>query len=73
MSVERQLMSDVLITENLLPLTVDLMVDSQFKCIQQLQLLILHLEIEGYIPGLLNGSLYLRKMGDLIGESLILR
>ena len=34
-------------------------------------LLALHLEILGYIPGLLNGLIYLRKIGDLSGNNLI--
>ena len=33
----------------------------------------LHLEILGYIPGLLSGLIYLRKIGDLSGDNLIRR
>ena len=43
------------------------------KCLQHLHLLALHLEILGYIPYLLNGSVYLRRIGDFRGDSLILR
>ena len=38
-----------------------------------MQLLALHLEMDGYIPLLLYGFLYFRWIGDFIGESLILR
>ena len=38
-----------------------------------MQLLTLHLEIEGYKLSLLSGFLYLRMIGDLRGESLILK
>ena len=38
-----------------------------------MQLLALHLEMDGYIPLLLYGFLYFRRKGDFIGESLILR
>ena len=41
--------------------------------IAQMQLLALHLEMLGYILFLLYGFLYVRSIGDLIGESLILR
>ena len=41
--------------------------------IAAVQLLALHLEILGYILFLLYGFLYFRSLGDLIGESLILR
>ena len=66
-------MSELLTTENCLPLTVETIVDLQFKCLQQMQLLTLHLEIDGYISGLLYGFLYFSRIGDLIGESLTLR
>ena len=38
-----------------------------------LQLLALHLEMLGYILGLLKGFKYLRKTGDLFGDNLTLR
>ena len=38
-----------------------------------MQLLALHLEMLGYILGLLKGFEYLRKTGDLIGDNLTLR
>ena len=72
-SFVRQSMSELLTTENCLPLTVETIVDLQFKCLQQMQLLTLHLEIDGYISGLLYGFLYFSRIGDLIGESLTLR
>ena len=43
------------------------------KCSQQLQLLALHLEMLGYILGLLKGLGYLLKTGDLIGDNLTRR
>ena len=49
------------------------MVDLQFKWLQQMQLLTLHVEILGYRLRLLSGFLYLRMIGDLTGESLILK
>ena len=41
-------------------------------CLQHLHLLTLHLEIIGYIPLLLNGLVYLRRIGDFIGNSKVL-
>ena len=41
------------------------------KCSQWLQLLALHLDMLGYILGLLNGFGYLRKTGNLIGDNLM--
>ena len=38
-----------------------------------MQLLTLHVEIEGYKLRLLSGFLYLRTIGDVTGESLILK
>ena len=38
-----------------------------------MQLLTLHIEIEGYRLRLLSGCLYLRMIDDLTGESLILK
>ena len=38
-----------------------------------MQLLTLHVEIEGYRLRLLSGFLYLRMIGDLTGESIILK
>ena len=43
---------------------------NQHKCLQQLQLLAMHLDMLGYILGLLNGFGYLRKTGDLLGDNL---
>ena len=52
-SVDLQSRSELVITENCQPLTLDLIVDLQHKCLQQLHLLALHLEIEGYTTLLL--------------------
>ena len=38
-----------------------------------MHLLAMHLEMLGYIPRLLNGLIYLRKIGDFRGDSLTLR
>ena len=38
-----------------------------------MQLFALHLEMLGYILGLLKGFKYLRKIGDLVGDNLTLR
>ena len=38
-----------------------------------MQFLALYLEMDGYIPLLLYEFLYFRRIGDFIGESLILR
>ena len=65
--------SESLITEKVLPFTDEVIVESVHKCSQQLQLLALHLEMLGYILGLLNGLGYLRKTGDLIGDNLTRR
>ena len=43
------------------------------NCSQQLQLLTLHLEMLGYIQGLLNGFGYLHRTGDLVGDNLTRR
>ena len=40
------------------------------ECLQQLQLVALHLEMLGYILGLLKGFGYLRKIRVLIGDNL---
>ena len=72
-SSEFQSRSELLIIENCLPLTDDVTVDLVFKCLQHLHLLALHLEILGYIPHLLDGLTYLRRIGDFKGDSLILR
>ena len=72
-SSEFQSSSELLITENCLPLTDKVTVDLVLKCLQHLHLLALHLEILGYIPHLLNGLEYFRRMGDFRGDSLILR
>ena len=55
-------------TDNSLPLTVDLIVDLQHKCLQQLHLLALYLEIEEYITLLLYLLLQFLSTGDLRGE-----
>ena len=65
--------SELLIIENSLPLTDEVTVDLVLKCLQHLHLLAVHLEILGYIPQLLNGLVYLRRIGDFKGDSLILR
>ena len=59
-------------TENCLLLTVEIIVVLPFRYLQQTQLLALHLGMEGYIPLLLYGLLYFRRIGDFNGESLIL-
>ena len=65
--------SELFTTENCLWLTEEIIVDRQIKWLQQVQLLALHLEILGYILFLLYWFLHFRSIGDLIGESLILR
>ena len=73
-SSEFQSRSELLIIENCLPLTDEVTVDLVLnKCLQHLHLLALHLEILGYIPHLLNGLVYLRRIGYFKGDSLILR
>ena len=67
-SVDLQSRSELVITESCLPLTLDLNVDLQHKCLQQLHLLTLHLEIEGYATFLLYLHLELLSTGDLRGE-----
>ena len=49
-------------------LTDEVTVYLVLKCLQHLHLLALHLEILGYIPHLLNGLVYLRRIGDRIGD-----
>ena len=49
-------------------LTLDVIVDLQHKCLQQLHLLALHLEIEGYTTLLLYLLLEFLSTGDLRGE-----
>ena len=63
----------MLITENCPPLTDEVTVEVVHKCLQDLHLLALDFEMLGYIPRLLNGLIYLRKMGDFRGDSLTLR
>ena len=63
------LLENVFTIENCLPLTVERMVDLQSKWLQQMQLFILHVAIEGYRLRLLSGYLYLRMIGDLTDES----
>ena len=53
-SDEVQSKSPLLIMENCLPFTDDVMVVLVHKCVQQTHLLALHLETLGYIPHLLN-------------------
>ena len=72
-SSEFQSSSELFITENCLPLTDEVTVALVHKCLQHLHLLALHLEVLGYIPHLLNGLVYLRRLGDFRGDSLILR
>ena len=72
-SINFQSKSESLTTENVLPFTDEVIVVLEHKCLQQLHFLALHVEILGYIPGLLNGLIYLRKIGDLSGDNLILR
>ena len=67
-SVDFQSRSELVITENCLPLTLDLIVDLQHNCLQQLHLLALHLEIEGYTTLLLYLLLEFLSTGDLRGE-----
>ena len=55
-----------MITENCLPLTDEVTVDLVPRCLQNLHLLALHLEILGYIPHLLNGLEYFRRIRDSI-------
>lgn len=73
MSAEFQSKSEVDLTVNFLPLTDDVMVESQHKCLQQPHLLALHLLVLGYIPRLLYGLTYFLRIGDFNGESLIFR
>ena len=65
--------SDLLINEICLPLTDEVTVDVVLKCLQNLHMLALHLEILGDIPHLLNGIVHLRRICDFRGDSLILR
>jgi hypothetical protein len=64
--------------ENVLPLTVDFIVELHFKKLQHLHLLKLHLHIKGYdlpLPSFKFAGvdiLYLRRIGDLIEESFFL-
>ena len=69
-SVDFQVKSDMFTTEKRLPFTDEETVDAVHKREQHL-----HLEIRvlGYIPLLLNGLVYFRRIGDFRGESLILR
>ena len=67
-SSEFQSRSELLIIENCLPLTYKVTVDLVLKCLQHLHLLALHLEILGYIPHLLDGLVYFRRIGDFKGK-----
>ena len=66
-SVDPQLRSELVTTENCLPFTLDLIVDLQHKCLQQVHLLVLHLEKEGYTTLLLYLLLEFLSTGDLRG------
>ena len=72
-SFDVQSKSELLTTENCLLFTVEIIVVLQFRYLQQMQLLPLHLEMEGCIPLLLYGLLYFRRIVDFSDESLILR
>ena len=67
-SVDLQSRSELVITENCLPLTLDLVVDLQHKCLQHLHLLALNLEIEVYTTLLLYLPLEFLSTGDLRGK-----
>ena len=69
-SVDFQVKSDMFTTEKRLPFTDEETVDAVHKREQHL-----HLEIRvlGYIPLLLNGLVYFRRIGDFREENLILR
>ena len=57
-----------------LPFTDDVMVVLVYKCVQQTNLLALHLETLGYIPHLLNalnGLVYFLIIGDPRGDNLM--
>ena len=73
-SGEVQSKSLLLIMENCLPFTDDVMVVLVHKCMQQTHLLALHLESLGYIPRLsnaLNGLVYFLIIGDLRRDNLM--
>ena len=72
-SVDFQVKTDMFTTEKRVPFTDEETVDAVHKWEQNLHLLALLLEILGYIPLLLNGLVYFRRIGDFRGESLILR
>ena len=63
---EFQSKSALLKTDKVQPFTDEVKVVLVHKCSHHLQLLTLHLEMLEYVLGLLNGSGYLRKTGDLI-------
>ena len=60
-------------TKKVLPFTDEVIVVLVHKCLQQLQLLALHLEMLGYILVLLKEFGFLHKTGDSIGDNLTLR
>ena len=60
-------------TEKVLPFTDEVIIVLVHNCLQHLELLAFHLEVLGYVLGLLKGFGYLRKTGDLIGDNLTLR
>ena len=63
-SVDLQSKSELVITENCLPLRLDLS-NLQHECLQQLHLLALHLEKEGYTTILIYLLLEFLSTGDL--------
>ena len=71
-SSDFQSKSELYTTGYCLLLTIEIIVVLQFRYLQQMQLLALHLEIGGYIPLLLYGIVFLRRIGDLNVDSLIL-
>ena len=73
-SDEVQSKSLLLIMENCLAFTDDVMEVLVHKCVQQIHLLALHLETLGYIPRLLNalnGLVYFLIIGDPRGDNLM--
>ena len=73
-SDEVQSKSLLLIIENCLPFTDDVMVVLVHKCVQQTHLLALHLETLGYTPrrlNALNGLVYFLIIGDPRGDNLM--
>ena len=67
--VDLQSRSELVITENCLHVPFTLIVDLQHKCLQQLPLLALHLEIDGYTTLLYLFEEFL-STGDLSGKNM---